>query len=75
MSINNDISDAITALAKANEQLSIMAARTAAARTDEGHARNAVNDAQRQFDALVVAVKKSAPSDSDWTRQPGIPVP
>jgi hypothetical protein len=42
----------------------ISATRTAAV--------NALNDAQKKFDAVVAEMRKTAPRDSDWNRQKGI---
>jgi predicted nucleic acid-binding Zn-ribbon protein len=42
--------------------------RTSYARSEETAARNRLNKAQAEFDALVSDVKEEAPRGSDWRR-------
>lgn len=67
--LNTQLANAVAAVAAAQDNLLIMADRTANARRDETEALNRVNEAQKHFDALVNEVKKSAPRDTDWRTQ------
>ena len=72
-SLNQQLYNATAALAEANENLRLKRGAVDNARRGETHAMNAVNEAQKKFDALVALVKKGAPSDSDWKRPPQHP--
>lgn len=43
-------------------------ARSRDARNSETDALNRLNEAQKAFDEYVVALKKNAPTESDWKR-------
>jgi len=68
-SLNNDLANAVAALATANDRLRTAQARASSARGEETEATNAANEAQKSFDALVTMVKKTAPPGTDWTRK------
>ena len=70
-SLNTQLANAVAAVASAQDYLARMEQLTATAQRQESAARNKVNEAQRNFDALVAEVKKSAPSDTDWRRSVG----
>jgi hypothetical protein len=64
--LNTQMANAIAAVATAQDYLDRMRKATAQARREEAIAVNRVNDAQRNFDALVAEVKKSAPIETHW---------
>lgn len=43
------------------------------ARRESTNAVNAVNEATKTFDAMLAEFKAASPSDTDWTRRPGVP--
>lgn len=67
-SLNTQLSNAVAAVASAQDHLTIMTQRVDAARREETDALNKVNEAQRHFDELVAMVKKSAPRNTEWRR-------
>lgn len=73
-SLNTQLANAVAAVAAAQDEFELMRARTEDARRDETRALNRVNEAQKNFDALVAEVKKSAPRDTDWRRPASHPV-
>lgn len=59
------------------EELDAAAARLEARRIEAAHARtmevealNAVNRLQKELDAAIAEMRKAAPRDSDWDREP-----
>jgi len=67
-SLDVQLSNAVAALAQAQDYLTRARVQVSRARSEETAAINRVNEAQRHFDALVAEVKKTAPSDTDWRR-------
>ena len=67
-SLNMQLANAAAAIADAQDYFQRMAQLTAIARNKETDALNKLNDAQKNFDALVAELKKSAPRDTDWKR-------
>lgn len=68
------LDEAIVELNKAVEEYVLCDRLLGEARSRHTSALNRVNKAQKQFDDLVFAVRKAAPRDTDWKRQPGVPV-
>lgn len=68
MSKERPLSDIEHDLHVARESLRAAEQRTAIARNEETTARNYVNDLQKEIDQRVVALRKSAPRDTDWSR-------
>lgn len=60
---------AAATIAQANAALQDARLQVEAARRVETTAINALNEAQKRFDALVVDLKKEAPRESDWGRR------
>ena len=73
-SLNTQLANAVADVAAAQDRLCRMSAEAERAHREECAAMNAVNEAQKRFDALVSEVKKSAPRNSDWRRPVGVPV-
>ena len=73
-SLNQQLYNAVAALAVAGDRLRAMREQLDVARRAESAALSAVNEEQQKFDALVAQVKKEAPRDSDWKYRPGAPV-
>ena len=73
-SLNTQLANAVALVAAAQDYLRRMTELTASARRNETDALNKVNEEQRQFDALVAEVKKSAPRDTEWRRHVSVPV-
>jgi indole-3-glycerol phosphate synthase len=69
-SLNTQLANAVVAVTKAQNHLIEMQRFAAQARSRETDALSAVNTAQKQFDALVAEVKKSAPPSTDWRKLP-----
>ena len=72
--LNKQLYDAVADLARASDHHAVCANRVDEARAAETAAMNAVNEAQKRFDAIVAEVKKQSPRQSDWRRPPGLPV-
>jgi hypothetical protein len=64
------LAQAIADLEDLQCNLTARQSEAAQARNRETDALNAVNCAQKHFDALVAEMKKSAPQSTDWKRQP-----
>lgn len=73
LSLNDQLANAVAAVAVANDRLARTADITAQARREETAALNELNRAQKHFDDLVATVKKSAPHGSDWRRPASFP--
>lgn len=69
-SLSTKIANAVASVENAHDHLERMSELADAARRDETSARNLVNEAQRNLDALVAEVRNSAPRDTDWWRRP-----
>ena len=65
-SLNKQLSNAVVAIAAANERLARMRLLTESARREETLALQSVNDVQKYFDDLVATVKKGALRGTDW---------
>ncbi|MFA6125485.1 hypothetical protein [Sphingomonas sp.] len=63
------IEEASKALREARERHDIVKAEADAASRRECDARNALNQAQRDFDAAVEAVRANPPLDTNWHRR------
>ncbi len=72
-SLNTQLANAVAACAVANDHLAVVRDRLAVAQREEMYAINKVNEAQKHFDDLVAAVKKTAPQNTDWKRPRGEP--
>ncbi len=66
-SLNTQLANAVAAVAATQDYLMRMRELTAHAQRNETDALNKANEAQRNFDALVTMVKKSAVRDTDWS--------
>ena len=66
-SLNTQLANAVAAVAATQDYLMRMRELTAHAQRNETDALNKANEAQRNFDALVAMVKKSAARDTDWS--------
>lgn len=60
-------------LAGATQSLVEARGREDEARREATSALNVVNRLQAELDAALVALKKSAPRETDWARRPGVP--
>ncbi len=65
---NAELSMASQALKECHTRYKLASEETSRVRSEECSALNAVNAAQKQFDAIVAEMKKQAPRDSDWKR-------
>lgn len=75
ISLNTLMDNAIVELAQANERLRACDRALGQARSAQCQAINRVNEAQRAFDKLVDSIRKESGNETDWKRQPGLPVP
>lgn len=66
MSLGQGLEQAIAELAAAQATLEDAARATAIARSTECTCLNRVNDAQKEVDEMVAAIKAKAHIDSDW---------
>lgn len=69
MTDTTDIADLAGKLAEAEKLFTLRRAECDAARRAESAALNELNNAQKEFDAAVAALRDAAPSGSDWTRK------
>lgn len=67
-SLNQQLYNAVAAVAKANDRLATMRGYVDRAQQEERRALDAVNEAQKHLDSLVAEVKKTAPLGTDWNR-------
>ena len=69
MSLHKELTDATNKLAEASDTLQSCIMRVREARSAEAEATTRVNEAQREFDKLVMAIKKQAPNGSVWSSE------
>ena len=66
--LNKQLKEALDAFKEATEQHEVAERLASEARNRETHCKNKLTEAQKAIDALMVALKKGAPRDSDWHR-------
>ena len=70
MSIQRALVDILAELEQAKTDLAFADNKLSDVRAEHTAALNKVNRLQKEFDAVVDEMKKSAPRDSDWKRKP-----
>ncbi len=68
-SLNQQMADAVSAFAAANDNLETARCYLSDARRQETDAIDRVNETQKKLDELIAVLKKEAPRDTDWSNR------